>query len=296
LKVGVKIQTFFSTIKIAFDKSSWFIKKSAFVESKSYGLTDFVYQRMEWEIDPNAIYINGVVTTYFVNKTQNLTEVEFDLHSSLTVDSVTQRNQKLDFSKNENKLIIILQNSMTDGKLDSLSIYYQGIPNQSGFGSFSQTFHNNVPNIWTLSEPYGAMEWWPCKQSLLDKIDSTDIIVTSPKEYRTASNGVMVSETVKNGKRKMHWKHRYPIATYLVAISVTNYVNYSDYLQLDDGRKIEILNYVYPEDLDNAKSLTPVTTEIMSLFNNLIGEYPFANEKIRTCTIWLGRWNGTSKP
>ncbi len=265
--------------KIAFQEKSNFIKKSVFVESQNYALTDFVYQRMEWEINPDTLYIKGVVTTWFKSKTQNLNEIEFDLLSSMNVDSVVQNNQKLTFNQSQNKINITLPESLNKGQLDSVSIYYQGNPGSSGFGAFSKTVHNNVPNIWTLSEPYGAMEWWPCKQSLVDKIDSIDIIVTSPEEFKTASIGVLVSETVSSELRTMHWKHRFPIATYLVAISVTNYVSYSDFLELDDGRQIEILNYVYPEYLTKAKEKSPRTVEIMALFNELIGEYPFASEK-----------------
>ena len=265
--------------KIAFQEKSNFTNKAVFVESQNYNLTDFVYQRMEWEIDPDTLFIKGIVTTWFKSKTQNLNEIEFDLFSSLKADSVVQNNQKLTFNQAQNKINITLSNSLNEGQLDSVSIYYQGNPGNSGYGAFSQTMHNNIPNIWTLSEPYGAMEWWPCKQSLVDKIDSIDIIVTSPEEFRTASIGILVSETVSNKFRTMHWKHRFPIATYLVAISVTNYVNYSDFLELDDSRQIEILNYVYPEYLETAKKQTPRTVEIMALFNELIGEYPFAREK-----------------
>jgi len=136
-----------------------------------------------------------------------------------------------------------------------------------------------VPVLWTLSEPYGAKEWWPCKQSLVDKIDSIDVIVTTPKSYRTASNGKLVAEEVKEGFRTMHWKHRYPIATYLVAIAATNYAVYSDWLDLENGRKIEILNYVYPENLEKAKTETPRTADMIALYNKLFGEYPFAAEK-----------------
>ncbi|NOR76045.1 MAG: peptidase M1, partial [Draconibacterium sp.] len=164
--------------KIAFQEKSNFIKKTAFVESQNYNLTDFVYQRMEWEIDPDTLFIKGVVTTWFKSKTQNLNEIEFDLSLSLNVDSVVQNNQKLTFNQSQNKIIITLPERLNEGQLDSVSIYYQGIPNNSGFDVFSKTMHNNIPNIWTLSEPYGAMEWWPCKQSLVDKIDSIDIIVT----------------------------------------------------------------------------------------------------------------------
>ena len=265
--------------KIAFQEKLKFIKKSAFIESQNYALTNFVYQRMEWEINPDTLFIRGVVTTWFKSNVNNLDEIEFDLFSTMMVDSVLRNNQKLIFNQNQNKINITLPESLNNGQLDSVSVYYKGNPGSSESGAFSKTKHNNVSNIWTLSEPYGAMEWWPCKQSLVDKIDSIDIIVTSPKAYRTASIGVLVSETVNNELRTMHWKHRFPIATYLIAVSVTNYASYSDYLELDDTRQIEILNYVYPENLNEAKEKTPRTVEIMHLFNDLIGEYPFASEK-----------------
>jgi len=269
------------TDKMALQESKSFLLKSSFKENESYSETDLVYQRMEWEIDPNVKYIRGVVTSYFKSKIENLTQIEFDLNDTITVDSVIQNKQKINFTQNENKLIIPLHQSLSNQQLDSVQVYYQGVPEPeiNGFGSFTKSTHAGTPVIFTLSEPYGAMEWWPCKQSLVDKIDSIDIIVTSPEMYRTASNGILVSDSVKNGFCTMHWKHRHPITTYLVAIATTNYSIYSDWLDLDDGRKIEILNYVYPENLDTAKVKTPVTAEFIQLYNRLISEYPFANEK-----------------
>jgi aminopeptidase N len=265
--------------KMALQESKSFHLKSSFVESQNYSAYDLIYQRMEWEINPHVRYIKGNVTSYVKSLTQELNEIEFDLDSVMLVDSIKQNNQILSFSRIANKVIIPLLNPLSENQLDSLKIYYQGEPKESGFGTFSKTMHNNVPNIWTLSEPYGAMEWWPCKQSLSDKIDSIDIIVTTPVPFRTASNGVLVSEEIKDEFNRMHWKHRFPIASYLLAISITNYDSYSDFLNLIDGRQIEVLNYVYPEDLNEAKTKTPQTLEIMSLFNDLIGEYPFADEK-----------------
>jgi aminopeptidase N len=190
-------------------------------------------------------------------------------------------NNSVDFSREGDKLLLHFSEPLTLNEIDSVAVYYQGEPNSTGFGSFTQAWHgtDTVPIIWTLSEPYGAKEWWPCKQSLSDKIDSIDVFVTSPEQYRTASHGILVSETVTEGKRTMHWKHRHPITTYLVAIAVTNYIEYSDFLELEDGRQIEILNYVYPESEMHARARTPVTADIMAIFNELIGEYPFADEK-----------------
>ncbi len=267
--------------KLAKQEQQRFQLKPGFSESENYASNDLVYQRMEFEINPNYRYIKGTVTSYFKSTTQGLTEIEFDLHSALSVDSIFQNKRKIDFLHANNKLILPLQHPMEIGQLDSVQIFYQGEPptDTEGFGSFEKSQHSGVPIIWTLSEPYGALEWFPCKQSLVDKIDSIDVIVSSPDSFRTASNGILLSETIENGMRKMHWKHRFPIATYLVGIAVTNYASYSDSLWLGDGRVIEILNYVYPENLETAKTQTPITLEIMALYNRLIGKYPFAREK-----------------
>lgn len=269
------------TDKLALQESRQFSLNSNFQEFQDYSNYDLVYQRMEWNVDPAIKYISGKVTSYFKSKTDNLTEIGFDLDSLMTIDSVFYQNQKVQVKRNGDRFFIQFENPVSFGQIDSVSVFYQGEPEkqQTGFGAFGMGIHDGFPVMWTLSEPYGAREWWPCKQSLTDKIDSIDVIVNTPELYRTASNGVVVEDTVEAGYRKMHWKHRHPIATYLVAIAVTNYATYSDWLELEDGRKIEILNYVYPEKLDQAKTETPITADIIGLYNRLIGEYPFADEK-----------------
>ncbi|QIA06646.1 M1 family aminopeptidase [Draconibacterium halophilum] len=271
----------FISDKIALEESRNFLLKSNFVESRNNTLTDFIYQRMEWQVDPAVRYISGNVTSYFKSQTELLNSIEFDLSDSLTVDSVFTGNSKAIFTHQDNKISIELTDPLSNDQLDSVSIFYHGTPPKSGFGSFETSSHGTefTPVLWTLSEPYGAMEWWPCKQSLADKIDSIDIIVTTPEQYKTASNGILVSEQLNDTTRIMHWQHRFPIATYLVAIAVTDYKRYSDYLEKENGDTIEILNYVYPEDFEDAQRKTPITAEIMQLYENLIGEYPFAAEK-----------------
>lgn len=252
-----------------------------FQESASSMATDFVYQRMEWQIDPAERFISGKVTSYVKWISADTDTLFLDLHNNLQVDSIFWNNKKTGFTHNNNILKISVLNSPEPGQTDSVSVYYQGVPPSSGFGSFETNVHGpfSTPVLWTLSEPYGAMEWWPCKQSLVDKIDSIDVIVTTPEAYRTASNGVVISDVVNNHKRTMHWKHRHPIATYLIAIAATNYSVYSDSLELENGHVIDILNYIYPETLELAKTQTPVTAEVMQFYNQLVDIYPFADEK-----------------
>ncbi|MEA3446554.1 MAG: M1 family aminopeptidase [Bacteroidota bacterium] len=244
-----------------------------------YGF-DIFYHRLEWEIDPNQYYIKGMVATHFL-ATSNLDSILFDLHTQLQVDSVLYHDLQINFSHSDNILSIELDQSIPPGNLDSISVYYQGQPLSSGFGAFMQFTHGQpeVPIISTLSEPYGAKDWWPCKQSLDDKIDSVDIIVTSPEAYRTASIGMLQSELVTGQNRTMHWKHRYPVAAYLIAIAVTNYVDYSDYAPLPNGDSLQILNYVFPEELAYAQAHTPQTVGMIELYSDLFIPYPFINER-----------------
>lgn len=241
---------------------------------------DLKYHRLEWTIDPAEYYIAGTVTTYFVPTENDFNEISFDLSTELEVDEVLYHGQSLNYQQlSGNQLKIILPNTLSEGQLDSVSITYQGEPASSGFGSFGQGTHNGVPALWTLSEPYGAKDWWPCKQDLVDKIDSIDVIVRTPEAYRAASNGLLVGEWEDGNEKIYHWKHRYPIPAYLIAIAVTNFEVYSDWVPVDGGNDIEVLNYVFPEDLNYAQNSTGATVECMQLFNDLYGLYPFADEK-----------------
>ncbi len=219
----------FFTEKVAATESLQWAKKASFEEASWVGEYDLTYQRMEWQIDPAVRYISGCVSSRFISNTPGMRNVRFHLKSNMQVDSVTGLPGHLIFTHADDLLDITLKVPLEAGAIDSVKVYYRGEPLRSGFGSFEANFHQGVPVLWTLSEPYGALEWWPCKQSLTDKVDSTDMIVTSPALYRTASNGILVSDKVVNEKRTMHWKHRYPIATYLVALAVTNYTELDGY-------------------------------------------------------------------
>jgi aminopeptidase N len=241
---------------------------------------DLKYHRLEWDIDPRQRYISGTVTSYFVPQEAGFQELHFDLSSTLSVSKVERKGTSLSFTQSDDDLLtIFLPETLPMNVLDSVSVTYKGTPIQDGFGSFVQGMHGSVPIIWTLSEPYGAKNWWPCKQDLNDKIDSIDVIVKTLPGYRVASNGLLVSETTVGARQRFHWKHRYPIPAYLIAIGVTNYAVYSDFVPNPGGKQIEVLNYVYPEVLEQAKAATKSTVKIMQLFNELFGLYPFADEK-----------------
>jgi len=247
---------------------------------------DITYHRLEWNLDPiiSPASIAGVITTYWEAKSP-MNTITFDLKSNMSVSQVSQRSTNLSFTHTNDELVITLPSTQSIGVLDSLSITYSGVPEAGGFGYFNRSTHNSVPIVWSLSEPYGAMYWWPCKQDLNDKADSIDVFVTHPQfylgsiEYKTASNGVLISEIVNGSNKTTHWRHNYPIPAYLIAFSITNYTSYTDWAYEGTPQAIPILNYVYPEGLSSAQSNTPITADIIELYGDLFEMYPYANEK-----------------
>jgi len=240
---------------------------------------DVKYYRCEWEVDPAVYYITGKVTIYFVITTSG-SSISFDLMNGLNVDSVKQRNTVLTKSHINNLLQVNFSGQVNAGVLDSISIYYKGPPANTGFGSFVQTTHGVVPVIWTLSEPYGSRDWWPCKNGLDDKADSIDVIITSPAAYKAASNGMLQSETLINSgtKKVTYWKHRYPIASYLVCFAVTNFSVFNNSVQLG-AVNMPMQTYCYPEDLASFQSGTQNVLNALQYYHGIFGDYPFIKEK-----------------
>ena len=241
---------------------------------------DLKYHRFYWIVDPAKDSIRGSVTSYFTAVENNLAQIDFSLQDNMIVDSVIYHGATVTYTHASDIVAITLPSALPTGTLDSLCVYYHGEPaGMSGFGSFIVDTHGSgVPVLWTLSEPYGAYEWWPCKNDLSDKIDSIDIFVKHPAAYKAASNGLLQSETPVGGDIIAHWKHRYPITTYLVAIAVTNYAVYNESYALSQGSLL-MQNYVFPEDSVTAATATPTLEAVMQFYDSIIAPYPFMNEK-----------------
>lgn len=243
---------------------------------------DITHQELHLSVDPAIRYISGTLKTSFSAMDSPVHSIQIDLHEDLIIDSILNPNgSHLSFTRFENFTTIIqLQDTLTPHQSSSISIFYQGVPPEDGFGAFVQSSHDNAPIIWTLSEPYGALNWWPCGQNLVDKIDSLDLWITVPEGNRVAGNGLLVSETPIDGNKTLfHWKHRYPIATYLVAFAVTNYRVHEFTIPLENG-PLPIINYLYPEDFDrHSKRIEESLPAMMQLFEELFIPYPFDREK-----------------
>jgi aminopeptidase N len=239
---------------------------------------DVKYYRCEWEVDPAVRFIKGKVTMYF-KMTAAGSNIVADMVSVLTADSIKQHGTLLSFTRPADAISIDFLSTINANTIDSVSIWYHGVPGNTGFGSFIQDVHSGTPVIWTLSEAYGSRDWWPCKNNMDDKADSVDVIITHPSIYKAASNGMLQSSAdIGGGKTATHWKHRYPISSYLVCMAVTNYSVFNNSVQLGTVT-LPMVSYVYPEYLAEFQANTPKVLEALQFFHNTFGDYPFIKEK-----------------
>lgn len=240
---------------------------------------DLIYTRFTWDVDPAVRYINGQISHHFRAK-ENVESIIFELNNNMVLDSIIFRSHQVNYQYlSDFEFSIELDEIVSVNQTDSILIYYQGEPiANSGFGSFETREHNSVPAIWTLSQPFGARDWWPGKNDLTDKIDSIDVIIKTPSSFRAVSHGILVSEVTNENHKTYHYKHNYPIVSYLIAFAATNYAVITQYVILE-GDSMPIINYVYPEDSATIAAMIEDTPEMIELFDTLFAPYPFKNEK-----------------
>jgi len=205
--------------------------------------------------------------------------LQVDLLTALTVTRVLWEGAPVAFAHADDRVRVLMP--LAPGQSFAVTIEYAGEPAILGrlpSGMFFSA-HSGFPVVATLSEPNGAPAWWPCVDDPADKA-TADIEVTVPPGYVVASNGLL--EEVRphpDGWRTYVWRERYPIATYLISITATNFVEFSDVYQAQDGTTMPLLYYVYPEHLERARRAFPITREALRVFAEIFGEYPFLAEK-----------------
>jgi aminopeptidase N len=251
---------------------------TTFTANPHTGNYDVVYHKLDLTADPTVHFISGTVTTDFIAKV-DMSEIVFDLAFQLSVSAVQQNGNALAFAQNENdELTITLPALLTAGTQARVEITYSGAPPTAN-EAFVIGTHSGAPVLWTLSEPFGAKDWWPCKQDLIDKIDSLDVYITAPAEYIAVSNGVEIPEA-GNGTitKTTHYRHQYPIPAYLVAIAVSNYGIYTQQAGTAPNA-FPIVNYLYPETQAQNEQNLAITIPIMDFYEQTFETYPFHNEK-----------------
>jgi len=243
---------------------------------KSDTTIDISYYKLNLRIQFSPSYLIGEVSVKGSFKNGYGNNFFLDFSDGMYVDSV-KTPAGCTFTYAGNKISVVLNSGSS---AFSVVIYYRGLPPVNGFGSFVFGSHSSQPVAWSLSEPYGAPDWFPCKNTPSDKADSSDVWITCPQNLTAVSNGVLETVVVNPDNTKtFKWKSRYPIAQYLISLAVTDYELYTNYFRYSTTDSMIVTHYIYPENLNSYKANLDNTVRMLDVFSGKYGLYPFINEK-----------------
>ncbi len=255
---------------------------------------DVKFYFLDLEADNLSTFIKGNVSITAQVVSTPLAEFVVELINALQVDSVYFNNTKINFTHSADEISVTLPSPLPVGEVFEATFFYQGNPQTGGFFSgisngFSSSWGNQV--TWTLSEPLNAKVWFPCKQVLEDKADSVDIFITVPDHLKAGSNGLLTNTVpLPENRLRFEWKTRYPIAYYLISMSIASYVEYSLFAEPEGVDPILIQNFVYdnPGTLPFFKNDIDEVKDMVELFSERFGLYPFHGEKYGHCMAPFG--------
>lgn len=241
---------------------------------------DVHFYDLDLALSPASEELTGTVTTAAtVVGDDPLSAFVLDLDDVLTVTGARVAGEPVAWQHADDRVTVTLPRDHDPGEELAVAVSYEGDPEQAG-SAFGWDGAGGQPLIWTLSEPYGARTWWPCKDLNHDKADSVDLHVTVPGGLVVASNGRLVAEQLHpDGTTTFHWQSRYPIATYLVSLAIHPYVVFTDWYVSAAGDSLPIVNHVVPAYEEAARDGYAPTAAMIGAFSEGFGPYPFPAEK-----------------
>jgi len=230
--------------------------------------------------DTNRILYGDV--KFVAKATENgVNEIDIDFHVDMDVDSIVAPSGQLAYFRSNNITTVTLDGSYDTDEQFEFNFYYHGHPVEGGFQAFSFSTWDANTIISSLSEPYYARTWWPCKDRMDDKPDSMDIALAVDTSFYAVSNGTLDS-TVEGGDNvhTFYYTVRYPITTYLFSVAISNYTVWEDeWTYNNDEDTMLLVHAVFPSNYDSSLVKYDITPYALTVYSENYGLYPFTEEK-----------------
>jgi aminopeptidase N len=262
---------------------------------------DLKFYHLNINIERNTRYISGNVKSKAKVLAASLDSFAFVLHENHTIDSVYVNGIKRNFVRRDSLVLATAGTPIVQNQLFDAIVYYKGTAptgNAAAIGDgynmgTSGSWGNQV--TWSLSESLCAYHWFPCKQDLRDKIDSSWVYATTDSANMVGSNGLLKNIVTIGNKKRYEWKSKYPIDYYLISVATAKYKPYILYAkpQYLVNDSIYIQNFIYDNAINNTAWATQKTAlnkivPTLNFMSNIFGMYPFYKEKYGHCMAPFG--------
>ncbi len=245
--------------------------------------TDVLHYDLDIEIVPASRWIAGSNTMTVRSLVDGLTVFYFRLHNAHAIVSLAVDGEPASWSRlNEATIEVTLNRPYRCGEVFRLRVDYEGRP---------VTGNGYIYMSSTISEPWFAYLWWPCKDDLGDKT-TADLAFTVPAGMTVASNGVLQGvDDVGNDRRRYRWKTEYPTGDHLYCIGAATYNTFGtvwNYVMVS----MPLDFFIFPSSDNTANRQAWLkTVDMLTAYSDLFGIYPFSAEKYgiyQFSNVWFG--------
>lgn len=262
---------------------------------------DLKFYHLNLNVERNTRYVSGNVMSKAKVVVASLDSFAFILHQNHTIDSVYVNGAKRVFVRQDSLVKATAGTPIPLNTIFEAIVYYKGTCPSGGGAAIGDGYNLGTSGAWgnqvswSLSESLVAYQWFPCKQDLTDKIDSSWVFATTDSANMVGSNGLLKNVVSLGNKKRYEWKSRYAIDYYLISVSTAKYRAYNLYAkpQYLAPDSIFIQNFVYDNAINNPSWNTQKTAlnkikQTIELQSKLFGMYPFYKEKYGHCMAPLG--------
>ncbi|WP_347302799.1 M1 family metallopeptidase [Croceibacterium sp. TMG7-5b_MA50] len=238
-------------------------------------------------VDPATRSIAGSAD-YTVTVDAPQREVAFDLDPRFAIDGISVDGQALPPSawRNPDGLLrITLPRSMPAGGTAQVGIRWHGAPHVAarapwdGGMTWART-PDGQPWIASAIQGEGCDLLWPCLDHPAKRVALLDLAIRVPDGLVAAANGTLVEETHANGWATWRWRARQPNA-YGVTLQIGAYLLAEASYRSAYGNIIPVQYWHLPGDKpDDVARLLAETQRYLRFFEEVVGPYPFADEKV----------------
>lgn len=240
---------------------------------------DMRYYGINLSLNFGSGTIDGYVDYQIRPVVSGFNSVDLNLVDQLYVSSVTVDGSPAAYSHSSDILSITTPTTYNAGQEFDMRVYYEGTPLFTGQQGMAFDYVNGYEMCWTNCEPFGTRHWLPCKDEPDDKPDSIDLYLEYPSNYDLASNGKIISDTdIGSGRKLIHYKHMYPIATYLIAITCADFnvdVRTWNYGEVS----MPFYSFALPNAGGSYYAYRNYTSSVLTNLSNAWNTYPWATEK-----------------
>ncbi|MCS6826037.1 MAG: M1 family metallopeptidase [Caldilinea sp.] len=232
---------------------------------------DVQHYTIELSVDVMRNEIMGA-TSIRAEATLPLRSFTLDL-LGLTVEKVTVNGAPAHFTRDGQELTIVPIAPLAASVLFTTVVTYAGTPTpirDAHLDFVEQGWNRRDDVIFVVSEPQGAMTWYPSNNHPTDKATYT-LRITVDEPYVVAANGVLREEIDHGARRTYTWEMAQPMASYLTTVVIGEFVRITEATSLG----VEIRHYFPPQDADRLTQIFATTDEMIAFYGDLIGEYPF---------------------